>query len=520
MAASIDNTASAPAAPEPTPEIDTDSLTRAAGRGAAWRIGGGFWQTIVRLGASTVLARALTKDDFGIVGLAILTRGLIQTFGALGMGTGLIAKQEVTEDDLCTAFWTTAAVRVFLFAGAMVGAPFVAAFFRAPELTWVLRVVCISFLFGAASSVPATLMQKRLQFGPTTIIQGVGVVVESAAAIVLVKTTNLHYWALVLAMVITGVVTHTATILYVRWRPRFRFDRASFRFLFRYGIHGLGFSAVNYLNQNIDYLLVGRLLGKGVLGLYEFAYRIPHLVYERLARRVGGVVFPALSKVQSSDERLVAGYVKVVRHIAFLVFPMLAGLAAVAPSAVLVLWGEKWLPIVLPLQMLCVGAAIRSVVTSIGSVFLCKNRPDLPLKLSLVKLVWTAAAVGGLGYAFGLNGVAAGMVVSLLPSWLSIWLAFRLAGQRQRALWHGLLPPLIGSLLTSAAAFGTSAAVAVAGGAHWQRLALAVPVGMVTYAISMRFLFPSAVREIVQTARTLLGREHDDKRAADNQPPR
>jgi len=122
-------------APPAEGKVDTASLTRSAGRGALWKIASGGWQTVVRLGASTVLARVLYPEAFGIVGMAMLAQGLIRRFGSLGMTTGIIAKKDVTEDDLSTAFWVTAGVHVVLFGVAFAASPLFAAFFRTPQET-------------------------------------------------------------------------------------------------------------------------------------------------------------------------------------------------------------------------------------------------------------------------------------------------------------------------------------------------------------------------------------------------
>ncbi|GAG35208.1 unnamed protein product, partial [marine sediment metagenome] len=247
---------------------------------------------------------------------------------------------DVTEEDLCTCFWTMLMVNVVLFSVAFAGAPLFAAFFKEPRLIWVLRLTSVGFLISAFSSVQSTILAKRLQFGFQAIVDALATLIGSGLAIFFALVLELEYWSLVFSALIATFVASLIRIRYVRWRPRLRFSRASFRFQFRYGMNGLGESAVGYFHQNIDYLLVGRFLGAATLGLYEFAYRIPHLVYVRLARPVGGMVFPILSKVQTSDERLAAGYMKTATYIALIVFPMVGGLAILAGPAVAVLWGD------------------------------------------------------------------------------------------------------------------------------------------------------------------------------------
>ena len=484
---------------------DTNALTRSAGRGALWKILGGGWQTVVRLGASTILARALAPEDFGILGMALLARELITHIGALGMGTGIIAKKDVSEDDLCTCFWTMVGVRFILFIATFAIAPLAADFFDTPKVTWVLRAVSFTFLFSILSSVSTTLLQKQLKFGHLVIIAGLSAIVESGIAVSLVLLTDLRYWALVYAMLISAFFLHFTIFIWVKWRPRLKFSKESFRYLFRYGINNLGFSIVNYFHQNIDYLLVGRLLGTTSLGFYEFAYRIPHLIQVRFAQPVGSVIFPALSKIQDNNERLIAGYVKSVKYIALGAFPVLGGLAVLSDLTVTVLWGEKWLPIVIPLQILCLCAAIRCFLTPTGYLFLCKDRPDIPFKFGLVRLVFTFFIVGILGYLYELKGVATGMLVSNLPSFYLLLLAFKITESSPVKLLSALWVPVAASGLLMLGAYGVRLGLESFGLAPWGVFLLSILSGIAGYIICLFVLFPTATKEILQTITTLMG---------------
>lgn len=486
-------------------KIDTDALTRSAGRAALWQILGGGWQTVVRLGASTVLARALAPEDFGLFGMAILARELIAHIGALGMGTGIIAKKDVNEDDLCTCFWTMAATRFVLFIITFMLAPLAASFFDTPRVTWVLRAISFTFLLSILSAVSLTLLQKQLMFDYLVIIRGLSTLVESGIAVILALLTDLRYWALVCAMMISAFFLHIAIFIYAKWYPKFKFSKESFRYLFRYGINNFGFSIVNYFHQNIDYILVARLLGIASLGFYEFAYRIPHLIQDRFARPVGAVVFPALSKVQDNDGRLIAGYVKAVRYIAFGAFPALGGLAVLTDLTVTILWGERWLQVVTPLKILCLCAAIRCVVQPLWSIFLCKNRPDIPFKFGLIQLVFTFSAVGILGYLYGLNGVASGMLTSTLPSLYIILLAFKMTESSPIKLFFALWIPVVASGASMLCAYGMRFGLDFLGLAQWVVLLCSILAGIAGYLVCLFVVFPATTKEIQQTIFTIIG---------------
>jgi len=432
------------------PTMAKDSLTRSAGRGALWQFVGGGWQTLVRLGASTILARTLVPEDFGLFGMAILAQTFLNQIGALGMGAGVIAKKEVTNADLCTCFWTMAGMRTLLFLAGWLGAPLAGSFFGDPRVVPVLRIVSITFLFSIVGVVPQTVLTKELRFKPLVIIRGIAILMESSVAVLLVLLTDLGYWALVTAMVASAAFENIVIALVVWWMPKFVFDKSSFRYLFRFGFSGLVFSVFNYLTQNLDYVIVGRMLGAGTLGLYEFAYRIPHMVIDRISRPVGAVVFPALSKVQDRNDLIVKGYIRAIQSVIVITYPMLGFLAIMAEPLVLLLWGDRWIPIVIPLRILCVCAALRCIFQPLGSVFNAKQRPDLPAKFSIIRTIVTGALVVTLGNFWGLTGVAYAMLLSVLPSLFFGNIAFQLCNTSMFSVIRGLAEPIAAVLIAVA----------------------------------------------------------------------
>lgn len=470
-----------------------------AGRGAFWQVLGGGWQTIVRLGASAILARALDPQDFGIFAMALMVGELIYKIGALGMSTGVIAKRDVTDDDLCTCFWSLAALRFTLFVIAFSLAPLAAFFFKTPKVTWVLRAVSFTFLFSILSAVSSTILQKELKFGSLVLINVLSVVIESGIAIMLVLTTNLRYWALVYGMLASSLFMHMAIFFRVGWFPRFHFSKDSFRYLFHYGINTLGFSIVDYFHQNIDYLVVGKLLGSTSLGLYRFAYNIPHLIIDRLAQPVGSVVFPTLSNVQDDDKRLIGGYVKAAHYIALGAFPALGGLAVLAPQIVTVLWGAKWLPIVTPLRILCLASAIKCVVQPLSSIFYCRGRPDIPFKFSLIRLSFTFTVVALLGYFYGLTGIAIGILVSVLPSFYILHVAFKMLRESPLKLGKKLLVPSAATGISMLCAYLVSSGLTVVQLGITSSLVLSILSGAIGYCAPFLMLFHKTRREVFST---------------------
>lgn len=497
------------AEPAPAP-----SLLQTAGRAALWQVVGGGWQTAVRLAGSLFLARALQPSDFGLFGMAMLVQEFITYIGAFGLQVGLVAKKDVSEADVSTCFWGMAGIRGLMFLGGELAAPLAGMFFGDPRLVNVVRGVSCTFLFQAVEIVPSALLTKDLRFRTLNAIQATAITLETGLAVGLALTTELGYWSLVAAMVASALLSAAATFVAARWVPRFLFSRASFRYLSNFGGNTLGFSIVNYFHHNLDYLLVGRLLGAGALGFYEYAYRIPHLVFDRVVRPVGLVAFPALAKVRDDDAKVIEGYLKTVQFLAIISFPVLAGLAAVADVAVPVLWGDRWTPIVTPLRVLCLCAALRCVPQAAGAVLYCRDRPDAPFRIGLAGLAWTALVVAVLGRMFGLLGVAWGMALSVLPSFAMVVLAFRLTHAPVRRLATTLWPVLVATGASAGSAWAVKSGALHAGApAAWAGI-FAVAAGVVGYGTTLVVFFRPFVAEALVAAEAVAGRQAPPRIAA------
>jgi O-antigen/teichoic acid export membrane protein len=481
-------------------------LYQAAGRAAVWQLVGGGWQMLVRLGGSIFLARALEPSDFGLFGMAMLVQEFISYLGAFGFQIGLIAKKDVAEEDVSTCFWAMAGIRALLFLGGELAAPLAGLFFGDPRLVNVVRAVSCVFLCQAIEVIPSALLTKELRFRTLNVIQAAALTLETCLAVTLAVTTSLGYWSLVIAMIVGATASAVATAIVVRWLPRFMFSRTSFRYLSTFGGNTLGFSIVNYFHQNLDYLLVGRLLGANALGLYEYAYRIPHLVFDRIVRPIGQVAFPAFAKMRDDDTKIIEGYLKTVQFLAIVAFPMLTGLTVVADVAVPLLWGPRWVPVVTPLRVLCLCAALRCIPQAAGAVLYCKDRPDIPFKIGVVGLMWTGVIVGILGRAYGVLGVAYGMMLSVLPSYWAVVVAFRLTNAPLNRLARAMAPVVVASAACAFSGWTAELMAVRAGAAAALIVASAATAGAAAYGLTMFLFFKPLIAEVLEACQTVAGR--------------
>ena len=241
----------------------------------------------------------------------------------------------------------------------------------------------------------------------------------------------------------------------------------------------------------------------------NLAYRIPFLIETRISFPLRDVMFPALAMVNDSDAKLATWVIKGVKYIALICFPCLSGLAVVSELMVKVLWGEQWLPIVVPLQILCCASAIKCVGNPILDIFKCKDRPDIPFKYSLISLIFTIVSLTFFGYFFGMIGVAWAMMISTFPILIMFILAFRMMRASIGGLLIEIYPIILSTIITMIAAYLMQHFLKSAGFGDTPVLICSVVSGVIAYWASFKFGFNNNYQEIVETLMTVLRRRKE-----------
>lgn len=396
------------------------SLIKSTGRGASWQVLGGVLQTIIRISATMVLARKLTPEDFGIFLVATLVYGMFQLLSASGMTAGIMVKDQPDKEDLSTCYWLTLIIRLVLSVISLLTAPLVAIILDMPEAESSIQVISVLILISGIGALPQTLLAKKLNFKKISLIKLLGTVLESGIAVALVLHTSLGLWCLIIAMIVGHTFISFCFLFASNWLPSLIFAKDRTQYLLRYGLNSLGATTATYIANNVDNFVVAKMLGVKALGFYDFAYRVPHILNERITGPIGGVAFSVLANIKSSNNaELGNAYIKFVKYVAWISFPAYAGLAVLAPDVILFLWGEQWLAITQPMQILCITAAIQSFSPITTYFYYCHDRPDLPLKFDMLGLVLVAILAPALGYFYNITGVAYGMLITKLALMIS-----------------------------------------------------------------------------------------------------
>jgi PST family polysaccharide transporter len=491
--------------------------------GIAWVLGFNLANQVLQFGVGVVLARLLAPEDFGIFAITGIFTGLAATVSNFGLGTALVQRSEIHEGhrrSMLAANLLGSAAIVGLFYAL---SPLVGRAFKNPLAGPVLELTAWNFLINAMSSVSFSLMSRALRFRDSALIEGWAAAGQGLVAIVL-AVSGFGVWAIAWAGIAQSLVRALLLIARSGWRPALAWDRNALRDLVGFGA-GLTLKRVlNYCAVNVDQVVVGRRLSTLDLGYYSRAYSLITLPLTQLSRVIMAVLFPTFSRIQDDNPRLIAGYTKVVTATALVSFPFLVGLGLTAPAFIAVVYGEKWLPTALPLQIMCVAGMMKAVSTYVGSIVDAKGKVGAEIRRQVIYLVLLVAGAF-IGSSFGTIGVATSVVVASLAMLVMMQsLLGRLTGMRWSAYFGALTPALSGTAVMAVAVLGWQTAM---GGALGPRSAVlllsSTAIGAAVYlGVLFTGPFPQAralFAEAAQDWRRLKARGVRQIRPAEPRPP-
>ena len=359
---------------------------------------------LVLLAVTAILARLLSKADFGIVGMAAIITVAIGMVNDKGLGMSIVQKKDLTQSQLSTMFWGSIAFGIFLYVISFAISFPLAHFFRNPTVQPVIAIIALGFIIGGFGIVQKSMLTREMSFKKLAIIETIAVLLSGGVAVVM-ALLGFGVWSLVVNVIGRDLISVILLWMLYKWRPQFHFAISEFKEFLGFSAQVLANDGAIYLITNADVTIIGRILGSAALGVYSLALYVVKLPVTRLAGIVAKVVFPAFSSMQDDLPAFKAGYLKAIKYISLITFPILAGLALFANEFILIVLGEKWIEMAPVLVILAPMAMLKSVGTIKSSVLMAVGRPDIELKWNLVYLL---PLVGVLYYGtqFDLVGVA------------------------------------------------------------------------------------------------------------------
>ncbi|KAA3613231.1 MAG: lipopolysaccharide biosynthesis protein [Calditrichaeota bacterium] len=363
-----------------------------------------------RLISGIILARLLFPEDFGLYGLALIIIRFSRRLTNMGFASVIVQRKDISKNEIDTIFTASFAINLIVAAALYFVAPFFAEWIDEPKVTKVIQVISLTFLAAAFSLVAGNILKRDLRFKELSISRSMRPIFNYPAAIGL-ALMNFGAWSLILGELIGTLAMMLAMVLYSRWVPNFYFSIASFKKVYAYGMKVSFISYLNYFTNNIDYFLISKFLGMGALGYYERAFNLMNLTRKQLGRTVNETLFSAYSKINEDRERVVKNLSKVLNYVSLVGYPVLIWLFFAAPSLIVVLYGEKWLPTVLPLQIMCASGLLNTLIMVFFPVTLAMDLTSDRLKAQIIFLFSMAVLIYFL-LPYNIAGVALAIVIA------------------------------------------------------------------------------------------------------------
>lgn len=401
-------------------------------------IGGVKWSTLTTVVSTllqflqtVILARLVTPKDFGLMAILYVIIGFAGMISDFGISSAVIQKQDTSSRQLSSLYWLNIAVGFFLFIILYYTRGFFAAFYDEPLLNDLIPLVGINLLVTPVGAQFGVILRKNLRFNLSSKISLLSILFSFAF------TVGLAYYGYGVYSLVYGAIVYSTVIAVGSFIYGLQYNKLEFEFNFpeikpylKFGIYNFSGGIVNYLSANVDKLIIGRILGAELLGIYTIAYNISLLPISKINPVVTNIAFPVFSKIQNDQESLNSYYTKAVILVMLINVPILAGLSIVSTEFITVVYGTKWILAAGILPYLAAVGLFRAFGNVGGALVLAKGKPEVILNWNLILLAGTSFVT----YLVLLNVPtlqAAGfsqLLVMLLFGWLWHFFIQRVAG--------------------------------------------------------------------------------------------
>ena len=414
---------------------------------------GVIWSSIDRFSAqgiqfvfSILIARLLLPEDYGVIAMLGIFMAVSQTFIDSGFGTALIRKIDRTDTDFSTVFYFNIAVASVFYAILFFSAPAIANFYETPLLESVTKVVALNLIINSLSGIHNAKLSIAIDFKSRAKISIITTLLTGAVGLWMAYA-GYGVWALVVQNLFSSVLRTVMLWIIVKWRPQLIFSWKSFKELFSFGSKLLASGLLDTLYNNIYTLVIGKVFSPSTLGVYSKASALAEFPSSNITGVLQGVTFPVLSTIQNEEERLADAYKRFLRLSAFIVFPLMVGLSAVADPFIRLALTDKWEGAIILLQIICFALMWYPIHAINLNILQVKGRSDYFLKLEIIKKV-QGVLVLVVTVPMGIVAMCCGKIISSLIS--LIWNTHytkKLIGYGYFAQMRDLLPVLIHSLV-------------------------------------------------------------------------
>ena len=429
------------------------SLKQQSVVGIIWNLTEKFGLYLIKFIIGIILARLLTPEDFGLVGMIYVFFAVAEVFVKAGFGAAYVQKKDVSDKDANTIFYFNLTISILLYGLLYTGAPLIADFYRQPALIDITRVMGLVVVINAFNIIQVAQITRAVNFKRRAKVTMAATLMSGSVGITSAYL-GMGVWALVIQSMLNRILITLGFWITSSWKPRWQFSIDSFREMFAFGSWMLFASIIRKIFDNIYILAIGKFFPAAQVGFYTKAKQFKQMASDNLAGAVGGVAFPVYSKMQHNKQRLRNGMRQFMQHSLIFLVPLIVSLIVVAEPFVILLIKEKWAPMIPYLQLLCVAGILTPVHLVNVQALVAQGKSRLSFKLSLLRNGLRIVNII-IMYPFGVINIILGEVIlSFIALAINTWFMHGLVNyglwKQLQDIWKiiagGFLAGLIGYL--------------------------------------------------------------------------
>ncbi|MBD2166675.1 lipopolysaccharide biosynthesis protein [Calothrix membranacea FACHB-236] len=361
--------------------------------------------------SNVVLARLLTPQDYGLVGMVTAVTGFVTLFKDLGLSMATVQKEEINHEQVSTLFWVNVGLSVVTALITVAITPAIAEFYHEPRLIWITLVLASGFIISGLGVQHSALLNRQMQY-KVLMFNDVLATFLSIVAAIIAAFYGLGYWALVIMPLVSGVISTVGLWIACAWRPGLTARLVGVGSMLAFGGHLTAFSTVNYFARNLDNVLIGRSWGAQQLGLYAKAYQLLLLPLNQINAPITRVAIPSLSRLQQEPEKFRYYYLKALSIVAFLTMPTITFMIVAAEEIIGTLLGSQWQGAVAIFRLLSISALVQPICNTTGWLFISRGKTQQMFKWGLFSSSLIVASFF-IGLPFQAYGVALSYTIAM-----------------------------------------------------------------------------------------------------------
>lgn len=428
-----------------------ESISGRTARGGAVTVVSHGLKFAVSIIATSILARLLTPQDYGLIGMVAVVTNFVGMFKDLGLSLATVQRPEVTRSQVSTLFWLNVILSVVTMIILVMIAPSISWFYGEPRLKSIAIVSAVGFVIGGLTVQHEALLKRQMRFYALSTIS-VAAMISGYAVGILLAWFGFRFWALVYSQLALLLTNALLVWLVCRWRPGRPSRNTGIRTMLSFGGHITAYSTINYFSKNADNILIGKFWASAPLGLYNKAAQLVGLPTDQVTEPLMGVVIPTLSRLAESAERYRNAYLRIMEKILILVMPTVGLIIVTSDWLVAIVLGGQWKEAGPILLFMSIAGLFQPMVPTAGWLLVSQGRGRDMLHWSLINAPISILSIVA-GLKWGALGVAASYTMGriLIAHPLLYWFVGR-RGPVKTLDFYRLLAPFTLATLSGIAA--------------------------------------------------------------------